>query len=98
MGDPVPRIYVASLADYNAGRLHGCWIVANQSPDDIYREIQEMLSASEVPNAEEWAIHDFEGFGDHRVDESARPATVVRTARLALAEAGSNGSGSQSIR
>jgi hypothetical protein len=27
-----PRIYVASLADYNAGRLHGSWLDAARNP------------------------------------------------------------------
>ena len=35
-----PRIYVASLADYNAGRLHGRWIGASQSASDIWKEIK----------------------------------------------------------
>ena len=33
--DGSPRIYVACLAAYNAGRLHGRWIDANQSAEDI---------------------------------------------------------------
>jgi len=44
-----PRIYVASLADYNAGRLHGRWIDANQSADSIRDEIAQMLTESEDP-------------------------------------------------
>ncbi len=60
---PEPRIYVASLSDYNAGRLHGRWIDANQSVEDIETEIQEMLAVSPEPDAEEWAIHDYDGFG-----------------------------------
>lgn len=30
-----PRIYVACLASYNNGVLHGRWIDANQSADDL---------------------------------------------------------------
>jgi len=52
------RIYVASLSDYNAGRLHGAWIDATQDADEIEAEVQEMLAASPEPIAEEWAIHD----------------------------------------
>ena len=40
-----PRIYVACLAAYNAGRLHGEWIDADQDADVIHEEIQEMLAA-----------------------------------------------------
>jgi antirestriction protein len=64
-----PRIYVACLAAYNAGRLHGVWIDANQSPVDIYSVVSEMLAASPESCAEEWAIHDYEGFGELRLSE-----------------------------
>ena len=55
-----PRIYVASLADYNAGRLHGKWIDADQDADAIQTEVNAMLAESKEPIAEEWAIHDYE--------------------------------------
>lgn len=64
-----PRIYVASLADYNAGRLHGRWIEAAQDPDDLQREIDAMLAESLEPHAEEWAIHDFEDFNGLHLGE-----------------------------
>ena len=64
-----PRIYVACLAAYNNGRLHGRWIDADQSVDDIWSEVQAMLAASPEPGAEEWAIHDYEGFGSLRLSE-----------------------------
>ena len=63
-----PRIYVACLASYNAGILHGEWIDATDA--DVIREaIQEMLKGSPSPGAEEWAIHDYEGFGSTRLGE-----------------------------
>ena len=31
-----PRIYVASLSDYNAGRLHGSWLDAAQSAEALW--------------------------------------------------------------
>jgi antirestriction protein len=64
-----PRIYVRCLACYNAGILHGAWIDADQDADAIQEEVQAMLAASPVPDAEEWAIHDYEGFGDVRISE-----------------------------
>lgn len=64
-----PRIYVACLAAYNNGRLHGAWIDANQDADDLAQEIQAMLAESPEPRAEEWAIHDYEGFGSLRLSE-----------------------------
>ncbi len=64
-----PRIYVACLAAYNNGHLHGEWIDADQSPDELHEAIQQMLAASPEPGAEEWAIHDYEGFGALRLSE-----------------------------
>ena len=66
-----PRIYVASLSDYSTGRLHGRWIDANQPADAIREEIALMLAESKEPIAEEWAIHDYECFGDLQLSEYA---------------------------
>jgi antirestriction protein len=70
------RIYVASLSDYNAGRLHGTWIDTTADADDLAEEVQAMLARSPVPGAEEWAIHDYEGFGPLRLDEYEDLATI----------------------
>lgn len=56
------RIYVACLASYNNGILHGAWIDAYQDRDQIMSAVQAILAASPTENAEEWAIHDYEGF------------------------------------
>ena len=74
---PGPRIYVASLADYNAGRLHGRWIDADQDTDEINEQITQMLGESREPIAEEWAIHDYEGFGPFRVSEYESIETIA---------------------
>lgn len=63
-----PRIYVACLASYNRGTLHGEWIDATDT-DEINESIQEMLENSPSPGAEEWAIHDFDNFGNLRLSE-----------------------------
>ena len=68
--DTHPRIYVACLASYNNGRLYGRWIDADQDAEAICKEMADMLKKSPEPFAEEWAIHDFEGFGGYRVSES----------------------------
>ncbi|MBV8036218.1 MAG: antirestriction protein ArdA [Pelomonas sp.] len=65
------RIYVADLAAYNAGHLHGVWIDASQDVNAMQEQISAMLARSPVPDAEEYAIHDFEGFGSYRVHEYA---------------------------
>ena len=77
-----PKIYVACLAAYNAGTLHGSWIDAAQDADAIHEEITAMLKASPEPCAEEWAIHDFEGFGDIRLTEYESIETVAKLAAL----------------
>jgi antirestriction protein len=64
-----PKIYVASLADYVAGRMIGRWIDAVQSPDAIRKEIAEILAQSKEPIAEEWAIHADSGFGTAGIGE-----------------------------
>ena len=64
-----PRIYVASLSDYNAGRLHGVWLAAAQEVEALHDEVEAMLARSPEPGAEEWAIHDYEGFGSFEPSE-----------------------------
>ncbi|MGQ3887866.1 antirestriction protein ArdA [Legionella sp. CNM-1927-20] len=64
-----PSIYVACLASYNHGILHGTWINANQSTDEISGEIQTMLAQSTIENASDYAIHDYEGFGNINLSE-----------------------------
>lgn len=65
----VPRIYLACLAAYNNGRLHGAWIAADQGEDHIWAELRKMLQASPEPGAEEWAIHDYAGFESAHIPE-----------------------------
>lgn len=64
-----PRLYVACLAAYNSGFLHGCWIEATLPCDEIVARIKAMLATSPVPDAEEHAIHDYEYFGSHQIGE-----------------------------
>jgi len=84
-----PRIYVACLAAYNSGILHGRWINAT-TPDEIKAEVSAMLAESPVPQAEEWAIHDYEGFEGVSLSECASFETVCDLAAF-LSEHGSLG-------
>lgn len=77
-----PRVYVASLADYNSGRLHGRWIDADKGADAIREQIAQMLAESKEPIAEEWAIHDYEGFGDMYLSESEDIDKIAEAAFL----------------
>jgi antirestriction protein len=113
------RIYVAVLADYNNGEMHGAWIDCDgKSAEDIQDEVNVLLRTSKHPNvmvdcpdcdiqhpsdldnlecdtcngttkvssAEEWAIHDHEGFYG-LVGESTSFADVAKAAEL-IAEHG----------
>jgi len=87
-----PRIYVACLAAYNSGYLHGAWIDADQDADPIRDEITAMLARSPVEDAEEYAIHDYEGFESVSISEYAGIDSVARMAAF-IAEHGALGAG-----
>jgi antirestriction protein len=110
------RIYVACLASYNSGTLHGAWIdCEGKDADELQTEVSAMLRASpepnvqvdcpecgathvdgctyqgcngtgKVPSAEEFAIHDHEGFGK-MLGEFTLLADVAKHAEL-IAEHG----------
>ena len=84
-----PRIYVACLAAYNNAILHGRWIRAT-TPDEIATEVRAMLAGSPVPGAEEWAIHDYEGFEGVTLSEGASFESVCDLAAF-LSEHGALG-------
>ncbi len=63
------RVWVACLAAYNAGRLHGRWVDVTSDPDDLWAEIKQVLATSPEPGAEEFAFHDYEGFSPLRISE-----------------------------
>jgi antirestriction protein len=84
------RIYVACLAAYNNGILHGCWIDAEQEPDEIRSKINAMLNASPIAGAEEYAIHDYEGFEGTSLSEYHGIESVAELAAF-IAEHGEVG-------
>ena len=76
------RIYVACLAAYNNGYLHGQWIDATLGEDAIWDQINEVLKTSPMPDAEEWAIHDYEGFEGLNISEYEGIQNVVEKAEF----------------
>jgi antirestriction protein len=69
-----PRIYVRSLVDYTEGHDIGDWIDATQDLEDIHADIRNIRSRSLHAHwtgqpAEEWAIHDQDGFGQITLSE-----------------------------
>ena len=89
-GGDRPSIYVACLASYNAGTLHGAWVWADEGADAMRDNTRAMLARSPEPGAEEWAIHDFAGFEGARVEEYASFDTVAALAEF-VAERGELG-------
>ena len=57
-----PQIYVACLAAYNSGFLHGEWITPKADKEELLEQFEKVLKSSPIPNAEEWAIHDYNEF------------------------------------
>lgn len=82
MNIETPRVYLADLAAYNAGRLSGVWIDATalSDPDTVTEAMQE---AGMNPTAEEYAIHDYEHFGTYRVSEMSDWRFLAALADLA---------------
>ena len=60
---PEVGVYIACLAAYNSGHLHGAWIdlEGDTDEDDIQAGIDWILATSPEPGAEEWAMHDSSG-------------------------------------
>jgi len=81
--DDTPRIYIADLAAYNAGRLRGAWVDADQDPEGMIEDWNVACGA--MP--EEYAIHDYEGFGKIKLAEFTGLDTVSQLASL-IAEHG----------
>ena len=77
-----PRIYVACLAAYNNGYLHGKWIEVSGCEKELELEIKEIIDTSTAEYAEEWAIHDHEGFEGYHIAEYMSIPTICRIAEL----------------
>ena len=74
------KIYVACLAAYNNGILHGRWVDATLGVDHIRQRISAMLKASPIPGAEEYAIHDHEGFEGATIEEYSSVESIAEIA------------------
>jgi len=78
---PTPRIYVADLAAYTHGRLHGVWLDATRDAEELWADIRAMLASSPEPLAEEFAILDHEDFTGYPLGEHENLAFVSRLAK-----------------
>ena len=66
------QVYIACLSAYNNGYLHGAWVDATEGVEHVRDRIAQILSSSPMWReecCEEWAIHDFQGFGNYKVSE-----------------------------
>lgn len=77
-----PQVWIASLADYTNGRLHGEWVDATQELAELEAAVQRVLDSSELPDAEEWAVFDYDNFYGlaHELGEYPSLATVSEVA------------------
>lgn len=76
-----PRVWIGCLAAYNNGQLHGEWTDAAVDARELTAAAGRILAASPEPNAEEWAIFDYDEFGSYRVGEYDRLEHVATVAR-----------------
>jgi len=76
-----PRVWIGSLADYNAGRLLGEWTDAAVETEELLGVAERIMATSERAGAKEWAIFDFDGFGSYRVGEHDELGSVAAVAR-----------------
>lgn len=82
-----PEVWAGSWADHNAGVLHGRWIRADQTPEDIWADVQDMLATSTQPHAEEHGWFDYQGFGPLAISEQESVEDISRVG-LGIAEHG----------
>lgn len=76
-----PEIYVACLASYNSGFLHGEWIEVTDE-ESVREGIRKILDSAPVVDSEEYAIHDYEGFGSFKIDEYESISDICELAEL----------------
>jgi antirestriction protein len=78
-----PKVWIADLAAYNNGKLHGRWVDATDV-DELNEAKDAILASSPEPHAEEWAIHDYDGFGalTHKLGEYASFELIAKIGAL----------------
>ena len=76
-----PRIWIGSLADYKNGVLHGDWVDAAVDDEELVEAAKRIVASSETPDAEEYAIFDYDEFGDFKVGEYEQLSLVAKVAR-----------------
>lgn len=79
-----PRVYIADLAAYNEGHLHGEWVDATDA-DEMYEVGRRLIATTPALFAEELAIHDYDGFPSAVVSELGEYPSFETVANIANA-------------
>lgn len=82
MTHPAPEIYVACLSAYAAGKLHGEWIEVDKNLEELEAAIALVIKSSPEVDAEEWAVHDTEGWYGLSIDEHPDLEQLVEWSKL----------------
>lgn len=77
-----PSVWVACLAAYNSGILHGAWVNVPSSAEAMQEEIEAIIKGSPCPDAEEWAFHDYSDFAPFGIHEFEDINTLVMKANI----------------
>lgn len=76
-----PKVWVGSLADYVNGDLHGEWFDATCEPAELVLAAKFMLRLGRTPDAEEWAVMDYDGFAGIELSEYESFESISRVAQ-----------------
>ncbi len=78
------KIYVADMAAYREGLVHGIWLDATGPVEVVEAQIRVMLANSPVDRTgTQWAIHDYQGFNSGYFSFAEDLVTVHKKALLA---------------
>ncbi|MDF1699850.1 MAG: antirestriction protein ArdA [Planctomycetota bacterium] len=80
------HIYIADLAEYNAGRLVGRWIEMTEDHEDNLERINDALAEmEEATGSEEFVVHDYNDEA-HNMGETSDWERLAAWQALALSE------------
>ncbi len=84
LDEATPQIFVVCLEAYMRNLFHGRWITATQRVEEIFDEIQLMLSDSPVENSKTWLIYNFRNFSNLKVKKGESIVDVQTKAQFIL--------------
>lgn len=77
-----PAVWVACLAAYNSGILHGKWVNVPGTVEEMQEEIDSVIKSSPVPDAEEWEFHDHSDFKPFEIHQWEDIDSLVMKANI----------------